>query len=234
MLIDELALITRQRFEIIENVMNVYNLSYRNPWSCDKLMHDLERYLISNNVEHRAMCAKIPGPKKFEKMILYDPQSMKYDKHRPSIIANVNVKKNTRNDLTAMSTIKNTTAYINATEESDFTKRLNAISPYWFFAFGFVLGSACGTFTCYIWLTERIICCRRYRQRRNNDIQRISLLQNPWQFDEPTFNESSNGTTSCPGTPPPPYREVMLRPTLYRSPSVILNNNAATNSTRRT
>lgn len=192
-------------------------------------MHDLEIYLIKNNIEHRAVCAKIPEPKKFEKMIIYDPQ-MKYEKHQPSIKTNVNIKKNTsRKNLTSVLTIKNTTICVNTTESS-FTKTLNAISPYWFFVFGFLLGSACGTFTCYIWLTRRT-CCRGYREQRSNDIQRVSLLQNVWQFDDPAFNDSR--TISCPGTPPPPYREVMLRPGLYRSPSIITNanNNSATNST---
>lgn len=169
-------------------------------------------------------------------MIVYDPQ-VKYEKHRPSIIANVNNKKNTqtsKKDLTPA--IENPTVCVNATEESDFMKILNSTSPYWFFAFGFLLGSACGTFTCYIWLTKRITCCRRYRERRSNDIQRVSLLQDLWQFDDPAFNDSRQRTVSCPGTPPPPYREVMLRPGLYRSPSVITNttNNAATNGTART
>lgn len=198
-------------------------------------MHDLEQHLIYNNIVHRTVCNKIPGPKKFEKMIVYDPQ-VKYEKHRPSIIANVNMKKITpRKSLTPVPTIKNTTVCVNVTEESNFTKTLNVVSPYWFFAIGFLLGSACGTFACYIWLTKRITCCRRYRERRRNDIQRVSLLQNLWQFDDPAFNESERGTISCPGTPPPPYRDVMLRPGLYRSPTTITNanNNSATNSTGR-
>ncbi|XP_032674792.1 leucine-rich repeat-containing protein 15-like isoform X2 [Odontomachus brunneus] len=207
-----------------------------NQWSCNKLMHDLELYLINNNIIHRAVCDKIPGPKKFEKMIVYDPQ-MKYEKHRPSI-ANVNIKKNTqipRKNFTSVPTIKNITVCVNETE-SNLKKMLNTISPYWFFMIGFLLGSACGTFACYIWLTKRITCCRRYRERQSNDIQRVSLLQNLWQFDDPAFNDGEHGTISCPGTPPPPYRDVMLRPGLYRSPSIITNanNNSATNSTGRT
>ncbi|XP_014478710.1 PREDICTED: leucine-rich repeat-containing protein 24-like isoform X2 [Dinoponera quadriceps] len=204
-----------------------------NPWSCDKLMHDLELYLTSNNIEHSAVCVKIPGPKKFEKMILYDPQK-KCEKCRPPKIANKNMKKDTltpNKNCTPMPAIGNTTVCVNnTTEESDLTRTLNAISPYWFFAFGFVLGSACGTFACYIWLTRSVTCCRGYRERRSNDIQRVSLLQNLWQFDDSTFNDS--GTISCPGTPPPPYREVMLRPGLYR-PSSRACNNAATSRTGR-
>ncbi|EFN76619.1 leucine-rich repeat transmembrane protein FLRT3 isoform X2 [Harpegnathos saltator] len=201
-----------------------------NPWSCNKLMHDLELYLTGKNIEHDTVCGKNTGPKKFEKMIVYDPH-VKYEKHRPSIIANVNTKNalTPRKDLTPVPTIKDASICGNATAESDLTKTLNAISPYWFFVFGFLLGSACATFTTYIWLTKRIICCRRYRERRNNDIQRVSLLQNLWQFDDPAFNdnETRHETRSCPGTPPPPYREVMSRPGLYRSPSVNTNNSAA-------
>ncbi|EZA56286.1 Immunoglobulin superfamily member [Ooceraea biroi] len=110
-----------------------------------------------------------------------------------------------------------------------FAGTLNALSPYWFFTIGFLLGNACGIFTCYIWLTQKISCCRGCRardiRRRGSDTQRISLLQNLWQLEDSALDES--GTTSCPGTPPPPYREVMLRPGLYRNPSVTtnLNNN---------
>lgn len=201
-------------------------LFFRNFWSCDKLTHDLQIYLTRRNIQYHPVCMqKNLEPKKFEKMIVYNPQ-IKYEKHRPSITLD-----SKRNITTKKRPIyKNTTTCVNATNKANFTKTLNAITPYWFFAFGFLLGSACGMFTCYIWLARRISCCRGYRRRRDNDTQRISLLQSLWQLEDSVFHEDA---TSCPGTPPPPYHEVILRPGLYRNPSVTtnLNNNAATNST---
>ncbi|CAL1684319.1 unnamed protein product [Lasius platythorax] len=215
---------------VLERLQFLKTLSIEgNFWSCDKLTHDLQIYLTRRNIQYHPVCMqKNLEPKKFEKMIVYNPQ-IKYEKHRPSITLDSNVK---RNMITTKKRpiYKNTTTCVNATNKANFTKTLNAITPYWFFAFGFLLGSACGMFTCYIWLAKRISCCRGYRRRRDNDTQRISLLQSLWQLEDSVFHEDA---TSCPGTPPPPYHEVILRPGLYRNPSVTtnLNNNAATNST---
>lgn len=160
---------------------------------------------------------------------------MKYQKHQSSIISSTDVRKNaimTRKNLASTPMPENATACVNA-KEGDFTKTLNAISPYWFFTLGFLAGSGCSMFMCYVWLTKKIFC--RFRGRRGNDIQRISLLQNPWQFEDPVLNDDAQ-TISCPGTPPPPYRDVMLRPALYRNPSILvnLNNNTTTSSTGHT
>lgn len=213
------------------SVCAVFLFFFRNPWSCNKLMRDLQIYLAHRNIQYYPICTKNLEPKKFEKMIVYKPQ-IKHEKHRPSITLDSNIKKNmtTTKKYPAFTPIyKNTTTCVNATNKANFTKTLNAISPYWFLVLGFLLGSACGMFTCYIWLTRKISCCRGYRRRRNNDAQRISLLQSLWQFEDSVFHED---TISCPGTPPPPYREVMLRPGLYRNPPVTTNlNNNATNST---
>lgn len=162
-------------------------------------------------------------------MIVYNPQI----KRRPSITLDSNIKKNmiTTKKIPAITSIyKNMTTCVNTTNKANFTKTLNTISPYWFFTLGFLLGSASGMLMCYIWLSKKIFCCRDYHPRRDNDTQRISLLQSLWQFEDSVFHED---TISCPGTPPPPYHDVMLRPGLYRNPSVTtnLNNNATINST---
>lgn len=164
----------------------------------------------------------------FEKM---NRRVVQREKHRPAINSNVkNIVITTRRNSVVPTAHKNTTDRINATSVTSFARTLNAISPYWFFTIGFLLGSACGIFTCYVWLVRKALCSRVYRARRRSDAQRVSLLQNLWQLEDPAVNES--GTTSCPGTPPPPYREVMLRPGLYRNPSVTtnLNNNAIASS----
>ncbi|KAL6448534.1 hypothetical protein ACFW04_000432 [Cataglyphis niger] len=201
-----------------------------NPWSCDKFMRDLQMYLAHKNIQYYPVCTKNLEPKKFEKMIVYKSQ-VGHEKHRPSITLESNIKNviTTKKFPAFIPTYKNTTTCVNATNKANFTKTLNAISPYWFLVLGFLLGSACSMFTCYIWLTRKTSCCHGYRRRRDNDAQRISLLQNLWQFEDSVFHEDA---ISCPGTPPPPYREVMLRPGLYRNPAITtnLNNNAATNN----
>ncbi|XP_012528926.1 amphoterin-induced protein 2 [Monomorium pharaonis] len=204
----------------------------RNPWSCDKLTHNLQTYLIRRNIQYHAVCvAKSEEPKKFEKMILYDPRNQ-YEKRRPLITSSSNIKKNVTKKHPVSTTIhESTVARVNATDDTNFTKTLKSVLPYWFFAFGFLLGAACGIFTCYIWLTTEISCCHRCcRRHTDNDPQRISLLQNLWQFEDSGLNDSS---ISCPDTPPPPYREVMLRPSLYRNASVTTNN-VTTNNTVHT
>ncbi|XP_025987114.1 leucine-rich repeat transmembrane neuronal protein 2 isoform X2 [Solenopsis invicta] len=198
-----------------------------NPWSCDKLTHNLQIYLTHRNVQYHSVCATSAEPKKFEKMIVYNPP-IKYEKRRPLIISNS--KKNmTKKYLTSTPTYENKVACINTTKEASFAKVLHSISPYWFFTFGFLLGVACGMFTCYFWLTKKMSCCSGCcRRRTDNDAQRISLLQDSWQFEDSV----NNSTISCPDTPPPPYREVMLRPGLYRNTSVTTNsNNIVTNNT---
>lgn len=217
-------------------MINIYRYNFfffsRNPWSCDKLTHDLQIYLTHKNIQYRTVCVKSVEPKKFEKMIVYNPpyQRIKYEKHRPLITSSSSIKKNmTKKHPTSTSTHETTVACVNTTNETNFTKALNSMSPYWFFAFGLLLGVACGMFTCYVWLTRKISCCRGCHRQTDNDAQRVSLLQNLWQFED-TVNDSR---ISCPDTPPPPYREVMLRPGLYRNVSVTtnLNNNVAANCT---
>ncbi|XP_024873849.1 trophoblast glycoprotein-like [Temnothorax curvispinosus] len=185
-----------------------------NPWSCDKLTRDLQVYLTHRNIQYYAVCEKSVEPKKFEKMIVYNPR-IKHEKHRPLITSNT--KKNvTKKHPVPTSTHKNTVAHVNATDEVNFTKTFNSVLPYWFLAAGFLLGASCGMFTCYVWLTRKISCCRGCRRQSNNDAQRVSLLQNLWQFEDSAVNDNA---ISYPDTPPPPYREVMLRPGLYRNAS---------------
>lgn len=198
---------------------------FRNPWSCDKLTYDLQIYLTRKNIQYYAVCAKSAESKKFEKMIVYDPR-IKYEKRWPLINLNSNIKKNvTKKHFTSTPVHENTITCVTTTDKTNFTKALNSISPYWFLVAGFLLGIASGMLICYMWITRKICRCSR---QIDNDAQRVSLLQNLWQFEDP-LNDTA---ISCPDTPPPPYREVMLQPRLYRNISVTtnLNNNVATNN----
>ncbi|KAL0119227.1 hypothetical protein PUN28_009665 [Cardiocondyla obscurior] len=186
-----------------------------NPWSCDKLTRDLQIYLARKSIQYQPVCGKSVEPKKFEKMIVYNPR-IKYEKRRPLITSNIDVQKNVTNK-NPTPVHENTVACINMTNETSFTKTLNSVSPYWLFTIGVLLGAACGMFACYIWLTKKINCCYEYRRQTNNDAQRVSLLQDLWQFEDSALSDSA---ISYPDTPPPPYREVMLQPGLYRNASL--------------
>lgn len=166
-------------------------------------------------------------------MIVYNPRIM-YEKHRPLITSNSNIKKTvTKKHSTSTPAHENIVTCVNTTNEANFTKALNSVSPYWFLVIGFLLGVACGMLTCYVWLTRKISCGRGCCRQTDNDAQRVSLLQNLWQFEDSAVNDSA---ISCPDTPPPPYYEVMLRPGLYRNASVVtnLNGNIVTNNTEYT
>ncbi|KAJ8679769.1 hypothetical protein QAD02_015556 [Eretmocerus hayati] len=121
----------------------------------------------------------------------------------------------------------------------------SGVSPFWFLVTGFLLGSGATMILTYLWLSTTISCLipriRRVEAADTTDAsssQRVSLLRNLWQQDSMGSTEdnasSANGSTttsptighmflpsgatvtpSCPGTPPPPYREVMLHRNLY-------------------
>lgn len=170
-------------------------------------------------MQFEAVCGQKIGPKKFEKMILSPVR--KHSNPHLSInrtiqktksvtgynVSNVPIRKN-------LSTCENT---VNRTNSTDFGEH---VVSYWFLFIGFIVGLSSGMFICYFWLSG-MISCRRYTRHG----PRLSLL-----FDSYLQNRTdSDGSLieSCPGTPPPPYREVMLRPNIYRCPSTAsnLNNN---------
>lgn len=85
---------------------------------------------------------------------------------------------------------------------------LATISPLWIFAVGFSLGAVTSMLGTYIWVTGSCCTCElpkirsrdgRSRIVTDNTSQRISLLSH----------------VTCPGTPPPPYRDVMLNSSCY-------------------
>ncbi|KAK2577440.1 hypothetical protein KPH14_003547 [Odynerus spinipes] len=200
-----------------------------NPWSCNKMMYDLEASLRFRRVEHDAACNKTsPGSKKFEKMILRPPQDPRGRSHSLST---------DREHTKSWGSVKCDNEYKNAStlspdvesDDSVVRRNLQSMSPYWFLAMGFLLGCATSMVVCYMCLSNRSSCRRHhdYRDTFDGDPQRVFLLQNQWHVAEPTLDSSQ--TISCPGTPPPPYRDVMLRPGLYRAAPANsnLNNNAA-------
>ncbi|XP_034188231.2 uncharacterized protein LOC117607980 [Osmia lignaria lignaria] len=189
-----------------------------NPWSCNKLMLDLQEHLRHRNVKFQEVCGHKTGPKKFEKMILSTVR--KHNNSHLSInrtiqktnsateynVSNVSIRK-------SLSTCENTVSRTNSTNSGGHVS-------YWLFFIGFIVGLSSGMFISYFWLSGMISCWRYTRHTPSLSLLFDSYLQNRTSND-------GNLIESCPGTPPPPYREVMLRPNIYRCPSTAsnLNNN---------
>ncbi|XP_003426821.1 matrix-remodeling-associated protein 5 [Nasonia vitripennis] len=123
-----------------------------------------------------------------------------------------------------------------------FPSTLGNVSPFWFLLIGFLVGSGATMVVTYLWLSTTISCLipriRRAEAADSVDAssQRVSLLRHLWHQEnlansEDSGNGSGGGiatattalvpttgsatTIPCPGTPPPPYREVMLHRNLY-------------------
>ncbi|KAG7208809.1 hypothetical protein KM043_015001 [Ampulex compressa] len=199
-----------------------------NPWSCNGNMYDLEANLKRRGVEFIPVCGVMQGPKKFEKMILLQPV-LKLEKHRISSFKNKKLEED-QSTVKRVSIEERNSSLCEkvSNEQTKPADVLHVFSQYWFLAIGFILGSACTMMICYVWLNQKSYCQRlAHRDRAFSDVQRVSLLQDVWQFDDPILSDNTNQTISCPGTPPPPYRDVVLRPLLYRTPATApnLNNN---------
>ncbi|XP_076627413.1 leucine-rich repeat transmembrane protein FLRT3 isoform X1 [Colletes latitarsis] len=188
-----------------------------NPWSCNNVMHDLQIYLKYKDVKFGDVCTKNTNPKKFEKMILLPTKKQDIYHHwtittgqETELVTNANYSNPLNN--------KNTTYKQTACQ-------MNNIDLFWFLLLGFIFGTACGMVVSYICLSGKYICSRHWRRNHNDASQRLSLLLNSYLQD--SVESSTSLATSCPGTPPPSYREVVLRPSLYRylSRHSNLNNN---------
>ncbi|KAF7411347.1 hypothetical protein HZH66_000243 [Vespula vulgaris] len=192
-----------------------------NPWSCNGMMYDLENNLRLRQIEYDLICNKtIKGPKKFEKIML-----------KPLIYSKVHTHSSTSSKeyTKFQEVIKCEDNFQNSSTSStndlqNIFKNYSKISPYWFLIMGFLLGCASSMAFYYVCLLKKFICCCRehdYRDRTtNDDPQRLFLLHSQWHVaTEPTLDSSQ--TISCPGTPPPPYRDVILRPGLYRAATPI-------------
>ncbi|XP_076160454.1 uncharacterized protein LOC143143268 isoform X2 [Ptiloglossa arizonensis] len=179
-----------------------------NPWSCNKIMYDLQIYLTDKQIEFDEVCIKKTNPKKFEKMIL-PPKKKQQDYHHWTI-------KNTTIQETELVT-KNNFSNPNNTNLSTYEKTENqkhSFAFFWFLGIGFICGAACGMVISYIWLSGRCICTRHWHQEHNDAFQRFSLLSNSYLHN--SIDSTVLLTESCPNTPPPSYRDVVLQPSLYR------------------
>ncbi|XP_043489782.1 toll-like receptor 2 [Polistes fuscatus] len=189
-----------------------------NPWSCNGIIYDLEKNLRLRHVEYDPICNKTSqGPKKFEKMILKPLMDSKVRTNFSKDYVKLEESPKCNNEIQNSSTTL-------TKDLQTIYKKYSSMKPYWFLIMGFLLGCATGMLVCYLYSWKKFIyCCREdnYHARTTYDTQGVFLLRNQWHVAAtgPTLNSSQ--TVSCPGTPPPPYREVMLRPGLYRAATPI-------------
>lgn len=182
-------------------------------------------------MKFKQVCESNNGPKKFERMKLETQSSPAPSKKSLNIRLSFPEKSmqdpweiiEKNEEVKEDETIKTLQA-LNISRKFNLSTNIINSSPYWFIGIGFLLGSASTLIATYLWLYAAI-SCKLLRFSRENDIdrsnisstssssQRISLLQNLWSQNE----DQNDSLSTCPGTPPPPYREVMLHRSLYPS-----------------
>nr|XP_033322063.1 leucine-rich repeat transmembrane protein FLRT1-like [Megalopta genalis]XP_033322064.1 leucine-rich repeat transmembrane protein FLRT1-like [Megalopta genalis] len=178
-----------------------------NPWSCNKDMHQLYRHLVHHGVKFLEFCG-LKHPKKFEKMVVAPTKDLTNYSRSAATNATTAGTVISKDNLTSVS--DNKTQLI--CEESK--KQMLLSNSLWLLVIGFILGTACGLIGSYIWLSGMCSCVRSRRQgNTSSDVWGHTILLNPYLLNSV---DNHSLTESCPGTPPPSYREVMLRPSRYR------------------
>ncbi|XP_043475251.1 leucine-rich repeat-containing protein 19-like [Leptopilina heterotoma] len=211
-----------------------------NPWSCNRLMQETQNYLQSKKVKFAQFCeSSTTGVKKFERMKLETPTSppkktfdirLTFPDKSTELEEPWEMVKNNEDDNDENNDddeIFKTLQALNTSRNYNLSSNMINSSPYWFIGIGFLLGSASTLIATYLWLYAAI-SCKLLRFSRETDLdrtnatsssatssssQRISLLQNLWSQND----DQNDALSICPGTPPPPYREVMLHRSLYPS-----------------
>ncbi|XP_020718233.1 leucine-rich repeat-containing protein 19 isoform X2 [Bombus terrestris] len=206
-----------QMSTIVVQTLHVLNkLSLEgNPWSCNKIMFELQTYLNTKNIEFDEVCGKKINVKKFEKMINLPTTSRSYHHLANASMLFDETKSVTEYNVSNTVKDKNLSTceqMINQTHVVDYKPVV-----YWFLLLGFILGISSGLFISYIWLSRMYLCNRRYsyHEQFNDELitsQRLSLLD---LYLQGLISSDRSLIESCPSTPPPQYRDVMLRPSLY-------------------
>ena len=183
------------------------------------MIQELQAYLLSRNVKFNPFC-EFAGPKKFEKMIKLEApfrkSNFRHESERklpkPENGWDLDIIKEDNEHI--LNTINLTRNF------GDLQTTMRNTAPYWFIGLGFLLGSASTLVLIYLWFSTALSCRLLRIQRRNPLVstdttsQRTSLLQSLWRYNEVDADDASESPI-CPGTPPPPYREVMLHRNLY-------------------
>lgn len=188
-------------------------------------MHDLQVHLRRRNIEFDEVCKKKGYIQKFERMVIL-PVTVSRDYHH-SANADVSIEKTTsvtKHNTSSTLTNKNLTMCEQMINQNH-TANLDQFLLISLLCLGFIFGISSGLVISYIWLSGRCSCSRRHRHHEllNNEFivsQEYSLLNSYLQGHT---DSDRNLIASCPGTPPPPYREVILQPSVYRCPSIVLN-----------
>ncbi|XP_046612759.1 immunoglobulin superfamily member 10-like isoform X1 [Neodiprion virginianus] len=204
--------------------LQVINLD-NNPWSCGDmkrlLSHLEDRSIVFDspcNKSRKTGGEKPAGRtmKKFEKMIdATRPQDQNQDRDREyGVMLSPTITWITDPPPPVIGT-GNKSKSETIIDRDGLLHALADVSPLWIFAVGFSVGFVTSMLFTYIWVTGMISGCwrcpkiprRNLGATRDNASQRISLL---------------GGHPACPGTPPPPYRDVILNSSSYpTAPSVV-------------
>lgn len=206
-----------------------YRFRLRNPWSCNNEMYEIQSMLKDMNVVFKKVCneKKLPQkpriPHKFEKMIALDAAPTASTGKSGRLLAKIKNRRKSSNGKTTTQLCA--PRLVTTSKVGDYSgSGLEDVSAYWFVAIGFLLGSSLGTVATYLWLaktiTRSLTSLRRRTTRSGSSTiadQRVNLLDNLWRS---SVEDTSRPTTGCPGTPPPPYRDVMLHARRYPRPHI--------------
>ncbi|XP_060813270.1 podocan-like protein 1 isoform X1 [Bombus pascuorum] len=209
------------------HVLNKLSLE-GNPWSCNKIMFELQTYLNTKSIEFDEVCGKKINVKKFEKMINLPTKSRSYHHLANASMLFDETKSVTEYNISNTVKDKNLSICEQMINQTLVVDSVDKSVVYWFLLLGFILGISSGLFISYIWLSRMCLCNRRYRyhEQFNDELitsQRLSLLDS---YLQRLVNSDRSLIESCPSTPPPQYRDVMLRPSLYPPRVSNLNNNS--------
>ncbi|XP_011505939.1 PREDICTED: uncharacterized protein LOC105368595 [Ceratosolen solmsi marchali] len=208
----------------------------RNNWICDESMYSLKLYTRSRNIETHPICNKSALTIKFEKISI--GQEAGKGESRPSKKSSDSWDVDPWRKLEEAVQDQEQECEPTVPDPTSIFAFSNGVSPFWFLLIGFLLGSGATMVVTYLWLSTTISCLiPRIRRAGVTDSpdtssQRVSLLRHLWQQENasgaggsPSITTMTTTTTTtttttnilpiCPGTPPPPYREVMLHRNLY-------------------
>ncbi|XP_058802811.1 leucine-rich repeat-containing protein 24-like [Phymastichus coffea] len=212
----------------------------KNLWLCDAKFISLKLYMRTKKIDTDQVCERPTLTAQFEKYISLKAATTEAEPRvtLQNELQNAPGSRQTKDpwEVDSWHEIEETVEeeqQVDSGSSNIFANAIGNISPFWFLLIGFLLGSGATMVVTYLWLSTTISCLipriRRADAGETNDAssQRVSLLRHLWTQENIANSEESNSGTSqtilpvplsshsCPGTPPPPYREVMLHRNLY-------------------
>ncbi|KAJ9587709.1 hypothetical protein L9F63_018860 [Diploptera punctata] len=206
--------------EVIEPLKYLKKIGLeRNPWSCDGNAYALEARLNNLNIEHNPICEKRKHgiENKLQKMISI-VNNTNYDNDAEIISDDDLIKIWFANDEGKLANMKNNNWMCKndtgISKNDGILSAFDKIPSFWSLLIGFEVGCVFGGL--FMWMLLRM------QQTRVNTISRpytpifalqslpnrTSLMRLRSTGEESTGLCSETDVPDCPGTPPPPYRDV--------------------------